>query len=161
MNWQPPHISKIYEALTAIADNRMELSEDKRTAKCFSSSKGKFYEIEYDKETRSIMSNDNTAFFKGEISYPMIAMLMLLGELPYTVELANYFINIPWKDLLQKHKKKGKNDYDAGVAEVLATLSEKEIDITPIKTEVEKIHKIALDLKLERLGKMRFPPKGY
>lgn len=161
MNWQPPHISKIYEALTAIADNRMELSENKRTAKCYSSSKGKFYEIEYDKESHSIMSNDNTAFFKGEISYPMIAMLMLIGELPYSMNLANQFKDIPWKDLLQKYKKKGKNDYDAGVEEVLNTISAKGIDVTPIKAEVERIHKLALELKLERLGKMRFPPKGY
>ena len=61
MLWKKPRISKIYEALTAIADGRIELVSENK-ARCYSSSKGKFYEIEYDPETDSIMSNDNTAY---------------------------------------------------------------------------------------------------
>lgn len=42
--YSPPHISKIYEAITAIADKRYELVSDTEL-KLFSSSRGKFYTV--------------------------------------------------------------------------------------------------------------------
>ena len=46
MIWKKPHISKIYEALTVIADNRMKINGNK--AKCYLSSSDKFYDVKYD-----------------------------------------------------------------------------------------------------------------
>ena len=82
MVWKKAHISKIYEALTAIADGRIELISTNK-ARCFSSSKGKFYEVEFDPQTNGIMSNDNTAYYTDSVSYPMIALLMLKGKITY------------------------------------------------------------------------------
>lgn len=153
--WDKPHISKIYEAFTTIADGRIEV--DSNHAKCFSSSRGKHYEIDYDPETNSIMSNDNTAFFIGAVSYPMIAMLMMKGKLDYDDELLRQFKGIVWKDIVVK----AKHDYDKAIEVVLEDLAAKGEDIAEIRSKVKKIHVAACDMDLKLLGKKRFPPKGY
>ena len=70
MKWEHPPIIKIYEALGAVADNRVELSEN--TAKVFSSSGNKFYDVSYDRDSNSIMTNDNGSYWKGYLGYPAI-----------------------------------------------------------------------------------------
>lgn len=158
--WAKPHISKVPEALTAIADGRIEM--DGNHAKCYSSSKGKFYEIDYDPETNSIMSNDNTAFFTGAVSYPMIAVLMLKGKLEYDPKLLDVFKGIVWKDIISKlPKNKGKNDYDKAVEVVLEQLGNKGEDVDEIRKQIIEIHEAACRMDLKLLGKKRFPPKGY
>ncbi len=159
--WLPAPIEKVYEALTVIADQRFELADDEKSLKIFSSSRGKFYTLTYDPETKAMMSNDNAAFFKDEISYPMIAYLMIIDEIAYPLELLKPFAEISWKDILQKHKKKGKNDYTAGVEEVLNKLSEQGFDRSQIVQQVEDIYAEVQKLKLAKLGAKKFPPKGY
>lgn len=154
--WLPPHISKIYEALTAIADNRIEMVGENE-AKITSSSRGKFYTITYDPTTSSIMSNDNTAYYTGSISYPMIALLMLKGVINYDKSLLAPLSNIVWKDVMQKYK----NDYDKGIEHVLNDLSVKGINIEEMKVKIIPIYDQALSLKLNYLGKKIMPPKAY
>lgn len=156
MIWLKPHISKVYEALTAIADKRIELVEENK-AHCYSSSKGKYYEIEYNPETKEIMSNDNTAYFTGAVSYPMIALLMLKQELKYDQELLEILKNIVWKDVMTKFK----NDYSKGIEFVLVDLKSKGIDVDFVRNEVGKIYDEVCKLELGYLGKKKFPPKGY
>lgn len=156
MVWKQPHISKIYEALTAIADSRIELDGENK-AKCFSSSKGKFYEVEYDSKITSIMSNDNTAYYTDSVSYPMIALLMLKGKITYNEKLLGMLKGIYWKDINQKFK----NEYDKAIEFVLADLQTKGVDINFIQSEVDKIYKIACNLSLNYLGEKRKPPVAY
>lgn len=156
MVWKSPHISKIYEALTAIADSRIELDGPSK-AKCYSSSKGKYYEIEYDSETGSMMSNDNTAYYTDSVSYPMVALLMLKGKIDYNDSLLNLLKGIYWKDINQKFK----NDYDKAIEFVLADLQKKGIDVGFIRSEISKIYKEVCELKLNYLGEKRKPPVGY
>jgi hypothetical protein len=153
--WGKPHISKIYEAITAIADGRIEV--DGNHAKCYSSSKGKFYEIDYDPETQSIMSNDNTAFFTGHMSYPMVAMLMLKSVVTYDPKMEEMLKGIVWKDIVTKYK----HDYDKAVESVLEDLNQKGEDAAWLKSEAEKIHEKVCSMEFKLLGKRRFPPKGY
>jgi hypothetical protein len=160
-NWLPAPIEKVYEALTVLADKRYELSDDKSSLKIFSSSGNKFYTLTYDPASRAMMSNDNAAFFKDEVSYPMVAYLMLLGELDYPESLLAPFAGIAWKDLLQKHKKKGKNDYTAGVAEVLENLKVAGHDTAKIVEQVEEIFQALSKITLAKLGPKKFPPRGY
>lgn len=156
MIWKKPHISKIYEALTAIADKRIELTSEFK-ARCYSSSKGKFYEIEYDPETDSIMSNDNTAFYTDSVSYPMIALLMLKGKMIYEPKLLDMLKGIYWKEINQKFK----NDYDQAIEFVLADLKSKNIDVDFIQIEIGKIYERVGDLQLNYLGEKIKPPVAY
>jgi hypothetical protein len=154
--YSPPHISKIYEALTAIADKRYELVSDTEL-KLFSSSRGKFYTITYDPSRKQIMSNDNTAYYTHSISYPMITLLMLRGDLAYDTSLLAPLSNIIWKDIMTKHK----NDYDAGIAEVLANLKNRGVNIESLQSKINAIYTTACSLVLTPLGKRRLPPNAY
>lgn len=154
--YSPPHISKVYEALTAIADKRYELVSDTEL-KLFSSSRGKFYTVTYDPSTRQIMSNDNTAYYTHSISYPMITLLMLRGDLAYDTSLLAPLSNIIWKDIMTKHK----NNYDAGIVEVLADLKSRGIDTDSLQAKINSIYTVACSLTLSPLGKRQLPPKAY
>ncbi|OHB17298.1 MAG: hypothetical protein A2749_00855 [Parcubacteria group bacterium RIFCSPHIGHO2_01_FULL_45_26] len=76
LQWKLRHISKVYEALGAITDGRVEVIGN--TAKVYSSSRNKFYDVAYDASKnasrpdsgQAIMSNDNSAYWKGELGYP-------------------------------------------------------------------------------------------
>ncbi len=154
--WQIPPIYKIYEAITCIADKRIETNENKTEAKIYSSSGNKFYTVEYNPEKGEIMANDNSAWFTDKISYTMIALLMLRGDLKYDKDLEKPLANIFWKKINQKYK----NDYAKAAEEVLKSLKD-DYDINWIKTEVEKIYEQVKILKLKKLGKKKFPPKGF
>lgn len=154
--WGKPHISKIYEAITAIADSRIEfLTENK--ARCSSSSRGKYYDVEFDWNTNSMMSNDNSAYYTHILSYPMIAVLMLKGKIEYDKTLLEDLKGIFWKQINQKYK----NDYDKAIAHVLDELKVKGKNVTQIKNNIEKIYKSVCKLEINQLGKLRFPPKAF
>lgn len=154
--YSPPHISKIYEALTAIADHRYELVSDTEL-KLYSSSRGKYYTVTYDPKTSQIMSNDNTAYFTHSISYPMITLLMLRGDLTYDKALLGPLSKIVWKDIMTKYK----NNYDAGISEVLINLKNQNIDTDSLQSQIAKIYEKASKLVLSPLGKRMLPPKAY
>lgn len=155
MYWLKPkdeHI--IYEALSAIADKRFEmLSETK--AKCTSTSRGKYYEIEM--IGNSIMSNDNMAYYRGEISYPMVAMFMEKGIYPYDRGILEQFVGVKWKDINQKNK----NNYMKSVGEVLENIKSRGGDVEHIKDEVDRIFGQLCDTNFEVLGEKRLPPQAY
>jgi hypothetical protein len=154
--WNQPQVCKVYEALTAIADNLIELVAE-NTARCYSSSRGKFYEINYDPTTDSIMSNDNSAFYTDSLSYPMIALLMLKGRIAYDQSLLPVLANIAWKDINQKFK----NDYDKAVDYVLNDLATSGVDIENLQTKVAEIHQQVCQLQLKPLGEKVKPPAAY
>ena len=60
--WNHPSKTKMYEALGAVADGRIEISGN--NGKCYSSSGNKYYDITFDPESYKIMSNDNISFEK-------------------------------------------------------------------------------------------------
>src|ERR1700733_3253094 len=62
MKWKQPPVIKIYEALGAVADGRVEVSGD--TAKVYSSTGNKFYDVTYDPAEQAIMTNDNGSYWK-------------------------------------------------------------------------------------------------
>lgn len=155
MKWKEPHISKIYEALGCLADNRLEELDGE--AKVYSSSRKKFYNVKYDKVKNEIMSNDNVSFYVGALGYPSIAYLMKLGELPFNDEFANALKDIPWKDLNVKNK----NDFSKTVVEVDELVEGKGVNI-------EEFHKfIEETLSTVKMKGLTFsfpkprPPQGY
>ena len=151
--WKTPPIIKIYEALGSVIDGRLEVAEN--SAKCYSSSGNKYYDIDYSPDDNAIMVNDNGSYWKGYLGYPAIAFLLKIGVLDYKNEYALLFKGIAWKDINQKFK----NDFDKTIEYIF-----KEID--PVKRkEIEDYAEQLLadikDLNLSKLGEMKKPPSGY
>ena len=123
-----PPIEKVYEAWTALADNRVKLDNDHATV---SSSDGqKEYVVRFKGDAYS--SDDNATYWQGYAGYPVIAVLMLQGKLPCDKEEAQLWKNINWTELNKRHK----NRYAEAVAEVAA---ERNIDLTKAHAAAEKV----------------------
>jgi len=153
MKWIHPPIIKIYEALSAVVDNRVETEGS--IGKVYSSSRNKYYNVDYDEEMQAIMCNDNASFWNGTLGYPAIAFLMQTGVLPYDETIGALLKNIAWKDINQKFK----NDYEKTLEYILSSKTDdekKKINdfVTTVDQEIKN-----LDLNL--LGKKTKPPHGY
>ncbi len=155
MKWPMPPTIKIYEALGAIGDGRIEVDGD--TAKLYSSSRGKYYTITYDPETMQIYANDNASFFSGYLGYPAIAFLFAKGVLPYHTETAEALAGIAWKDINQKNK----NNFAKTLDEVNANLEAKGLHPQTVSREVSEILRQLENLGLQKPEKKTKPPKGY
>lgn len=153
MKWKIPSITKIYEALGTIADDRMEVTGN--IAKSYSSTRNKFYTITYDPEKNAIMSNDNSSYYKGELGYPSIALLMKLGVFSYDKECADILKGVAWKDINQKFK----NDFERALDFILSTKTEEER--MRLKEFAEKVYGEIKKLKINILGQKTTPPEGY
>jgi len=99
----PPRI-KVLEALGSIADNRIHKIDDKHY-EVISSDGTRKYRVYVDLETRRVYSDDNGTKLRGYVGYPIIAILMLNGKLPYNERLANALKGIHWKKLNETYKK--------------------------------------------------------
>lgn len=157
MNWKPPKDNHVvYEALTALADNRFDLISENR-AICYSTSKLKHYEVEYNHLNSTIMSNDNMAFYNGEVSYPMVAMLLFKGVIKYNKDLLKPLKGVFWKEINQKNA----NDYPQSVKQVLLKIDTLGFDSRVVEVEVNKIFQEVLKLKLSYFIHKRRPPTNY
>jgi len=157
MPWTKPRLAKIYEALGAVADDRVELNESKNEAKVFSSSGSKYYTVSWNDDFSQMMANDNAAYYVGELSYPMIAVLLVKGKVSFNSEIISKLKNIKWKDI----NKKFKNDYEKSVAFVLSELESTGVNTNDIQTEAVRIHNNICPLDIDLFGKRRMPPLGY
>ena len=153
MKWSHPPIIKIYEALGSVADGRLEM--DGNSAKVYSSSGNKFYTVNFDPTSQSIMVNDNASFYKGYLGYPAIAFLMLIGELKYSPVAAQMLRGFAWKDINQKFK----NDFDKTLAHILASMTPKERVL--LEAEVKNIDTQLKTKSYGSLGPKVQPPEGY
>lgn len=153
MKWELPPEIKVYEALGAIADGRVEILGD--TAKVYSSSRNKFYDVRYDRRTSAIMSNDNASFYKSYLGYPAIAYLMLSGEIVYSLGAAVSLKDIAWKDINQKFK----NDFGKTLEYIVFNKSSEERE--SLRIEVANILTQIKNLDLSMLGAKGKPPEGY
>ena len=124
-----PPIAKVYEALTAIVSNRVEMMDDK--AIVHSSTLEKSYQVCWDKNKYS--STDNASVWQGYPGYPIIAVLFLQGRLP-------------WNDINKKYKR----DYDKAIQEVLLPIDKtvrKELE-EYVSTTYQQL--LSLDLEIVR-----------
>ena len=104
-----PPLQKVYEAWSALADARVEMGANSATV--ISSTGEKRYEVRWDGDT--YRSNDSASYWQGYAGYPVIAVLMEQGRLPYHRELAQRMRGIEWNQLNKRHKR----DYDAAARE--------------------------------------------
>jgi len=98
--WKLPPRVKVLEALSAIADGRVDV----KNKRVISSARDREYVIEYDKEKNAIFSNDNGSIYRGYLGYPAIAYLMLIGELPFNEKISQALKGIPWRKINQLFK---------------------------------------------------------
>lgn len=103
---RPPRI-KVFEALGSIADGRVEILETEPLikARVTSSTGEKTYTVIIDMNNRIAYSDDNGTKHRGYVGYPIIAVLMKTGNLPYDERLAEALKGIPWKKLNEQYKK--------------------------------------------------------
>lgn len=153
MKWKNPPITKIYEALGAVSDGRVE--GDLLEGKIFSSTRNKFYTVTFEPETNSIMCNDNASYWHGYLGYPAIAFLMKNGILSFEKEYGDILLGIPWKDINQKFK----NNFEKALEFILSSKTEEERN--RLRDFVNKVSKEIEGLKLNFLGEKTIPPEGY
>ena len=143
--WNMPPLAKVYEALSAVADGRVTLTGE-TAAEVLSSERDKTYTVKWSADGRSVTSNDNATRWQGYIGYPIIAVLLQSGRLPFDRAAAEALGGVPWHALNQQYKR----DYDAAVEHVLAGVRQRGSDDATIRAEVERIYGALAELALER-----------
>lgn len=139
-----PPIEKVYEAYSAIADERIIMHDTYALVK--SSDGKKTYEVDWKDNVYS--SSDNATYWQGYPGYPVLAVLMLQGKLPYHKENAEKMKNVPWKKWNDQYKR----DYAAAAEHVFQELEEKGISTQNIRTDAEAAMQAlsGLDLTVRR-----------
>ncbi|ABM80844.1 hypothetical protein [Hyperthermus butylicus] len=139
----PPRI-KVLEALGAIADGRVEKTGD-HVYRVVSSEGDRVYRVYVDPGQGLAYSDDNGTKLRGYVGYPIIAVLMLEGVLPYDERLAKALQGIPWRRLNEKYKR-----YALVEAEVKRVAAGKGVAPAELDAFVEKVmaelHRLKLRL---------------
>jgi hypothetical protein len=153
--WKFPPKIKIYEAIGALADKRLKVENGEN--RLYSSSGNKFYIIKYDENENSIMVNDNGSYWKGYLGYPAIAFLINIGQIKFNQKFLKALGNIKWKDINTEFK----NDFEKTIQYCHHLIEERGFNLNNFLVEIDNIEKQVKKLKLKKLGKKIFPPKGY
>ena len=140
-----PPIQKIYEAYSALADDRFDLRPEEATIT--SSDGSRTYTVRW--QDGLYRSTDNATNWQGYAWYPVIVVLLLQGLLPYDAEIAGWFKGIPWKALNDAHKR----DYGAALQEAfqMAGLTEEQAARAEAKAAEDMAALAALDIQTGRL----------
>lgn len=162
--WSVPPRVKVFEALGSIADGRVKIvqrvsghGDGVLEAQVYSSSRGKFYTVKFDKAIMAIMTNDNPSYWVGYLGYPAIAVLMLEGVLPLNSSISNAFKGIAWKDVNQKHK----NDWSKTEDFVIEIAKKQGFSREELISEGDKVIAEIKKLGFKHLGAKTKPPEGY
>ncbi len=154
-SWKNPPEAKIYEALSAIADGRVQLLEG-QSAEVASSDRSKTYLVTWSEDLSAFTSNDNASYWQGYMGYPIIAVLILLGKLDYSPETAKLLAGIPWKQL----NKRFRNDYSKALEHVLDELESAHSGGRQlVAKEADRIMAQIQTLELEKLPRRKRPTK--
>jgi hypothetical protein len=153
--WKAPPIAKIYEALGAVADERVTGRNGQKAA-VMSSSGDKEYTVEWGNDFEWITSNDNASYWQGYIGYPIVAVLINEGVLKFDAKAAEFLKGVPWKKLNTKNK----NNFAKTIDDVLTDVRSKGGDVDGIISECQRIAAEVMKLNLKRPGKKRPPPKS-
>jgi hypothetical protein len=143
--WNLPPEIKVLEALGAIADGRVHLTPD--GAKVVSSDGSRQYTVRFDEKGWKVGSTDNGSVFRGYYGYPIVALLMLKGYLPFWKELAEALKGIPWKELNERYKRYWKVE-----RLIFDQLKEKGFDEKEVKDYIKKVLNKLKELKLGKIN---------
>ena len=132
-----PPIQKILEAYTAIVDKHVELKNNE--ALVTSSNGAKTYTVSWDNDIYH--SNDNATYWQGYAGYPIIAVLMIQGKIPFDQKLADNFALVNWNEVNAKFKR----NYAKAASEVI---KKKGLDEKEVMVELEKVYGALKDLPI-------------
>jgi hypothetical protein len=132
--WKMPPRVKIYEALGALADGRIEL-DTQGGGRVGSSSGDKVYTVEVGADGREIAANDNASYWQGYLGYPAIAVLIARGLYTPHPRVLAALKGIPWKAINRRNR----NDWERTTAEVEREARERGCDVTLMRAESEAI----------------------
>ncbi len=104
-----PPLEKVFEAWTALVDDRFELYPTHATVT--SSDGSKTYTVDWSDGV--YRSNDNATYWQGYPGYPVLVVLLLQGRIPYEARVARWFSGVAWKELNDTFK----GDYQAAFEE--------------------------------------------
>ena len=139
-----PPIEKIFEAWTALAGGRVEMHDG--YADVSSSDGEKAYVVRFSGDQYA--SDDNATFWQGYAGYPVIAVLMLQGKLPYDSAEAEQWKGVNWT----LTNKKNRNNYAAAVAEIA---QERDINLTNAYEDAQKVMEAIKTLPIEIKRKIK------
>ncbi len=140
----PPRV-KVLEALGAIADGRIKIVNEHK-ALVTSSEGDKLYRVYYYPNLNAANSTDNGTRFRKYVGYPIIALLMVEGVLPFNKEFSEALKGIDWKRINSKFK-----DYSKTEEYVFSIVKSKGVDPKQLESFVVGV----LD-KIKKLG-LRYP----
>ena len=153
-HWKPPPAAKVYEAFSAVADERVHRHEQGQ-AEVVSSGRDRRYLVEWSADLATITANDNASYWQGYLGYPALAALLTIGALRADEAIVGLFAGVPWHDLNARFKR----DYGAAVDSVLAQLESKGADRARIVAEVTGVLGQLEALGLQRPARRRRPPR--
>lgn len=139
-----PPIEKIFEAWTALTDNRVILHGD--YADVSSSDGEKAYVVKF--ADNQYASDDNGTFWQGYAGYPVIAVLMLQGKIPYNNIEAQKWANINWT----RQNKEFRNNYREAVADIA---KQRNIDLEESYLAADEVMKALSELNIEIKRKIK------
>jgi hypothetical protein len=132
--WKMPPIAKVYEAIGALGDGRVTITDSTR-ASVKSSDGSKLYEVEISGDGREISSNDSASYWQGYLGYPAIAVMLARGLYGPRADVVKALSGIPWKELNTRFR----NNYDRTIAEVLQQAEQNGYDVVAIRHEAEAV----------------------
>lgn len=136
--WKAPHIIKIPEALSAIADLRYERKGNYLFVK--SSDYSKKYTVEIFENGYS--SNDNMSYNNGILGYPIVVSLMLESKIEYNRYYLPLFNGINWTKLNEQYNKNFSISYEV----ILNRFKQNNYDYIRIKKSIESSYEQLLVL---------------
>ena len=137
--WKIGPIEKVYEAFSAISDQRIEMHDDYAWVK--SSDHAKTYTVEWQDDVYT--SNDNASYWQGYYGYPVIAVLLMQEKLMRRDDIIQRFQNINWHELNQTYKR----DYALAADKVLDDRFSQE-EQNDIRNYVESLYDTLKELPL-------------
>ncbi len=145
MIFKKPKIEKLYEAISVLADLRIEHTGS-NSAKVYSSDKSKFYSLAWNDSFTTFYSDDNASKWQNTLGYPIIAILLDKKMVPLEFTKLSILKDINWN----KINKDFKRDYASALSFVLNERLNDSEERESLEGEVLKAHKILINMQIRK-----------
>lgn len=98
----PPRI-KVLEAAGAVAGGRVKIISEKE-AEVRASEGERVYRVFKDSKSGVVSSDDNGTTYRNYVGYPIVAFMMITGELPYDSEIGEALKDVKWRSLNEQYR---------------------------------------------------------
>jgi len=150
--WKLPPREKVHEALSALLDDRVSLQENR--AEVASSDRTRTYTVTWTESPLAFGSNDNASFYRTYAGYPIGAVLLKLGLLPYRPEACAPLRDVPWKAVNKRYKSNYAKAVDAVLTERVPDPAQRQA----IDAYVDEVYQALASLELLQARPPGRPP---